>query len=266
MDLKNEILPRVISAAKSAGSFIREESGAFKREVVEEKKRFSDLVSYVDKTAEQQLVSELKGVLPNAGFIAEEGTGEQKDGLNWIIDPLDGTTNFIHGLPVYAVSLALFDGEEIILGVVYEVTRDECFYAVKDHGAWMNEQPIRVSEVESLKGSLLATGFPYYEFASMDSYLEILAKLMRSTHGLRRMGSAAVDLVYTACGRFEGFFEFNLNAWDIAAGALIVKEAGGTVTNFSGGEDFLFNREIIAAGPVHQELQRTIMKFWVATQ
>ena len=262
MDINQSFLDKVKEITIETGRFIREESLNFDRNVVEEKKRFSDLVSYVDKQAEKQLVTKLGDLFPEAGFIAEEGTGKQKNGYNWIIDPLDGTTNFIHGLPVYSVSVALFDGSHVVLGVVYEVTRDECFSAITGHGAFLNDKKIQVSSQPQLEGSLLATGFPYYEFEKMDEYLSILESLMKNTHGLRRMGSAAVDLAYTACGRFEGYFEFNLNAWDIAAGALIVKEAGGTVSNFAGGDSFLFNREILAAGPVYPRLLEAIQSKW----
>ena len=145
---------------------------------------------------------------------------------------------------------------------MYEVNRDECFHAIKGEGAFLNHMPIRVSPVKTLERSLLATGFPYYDFEQMRQYLSILNELMQTTHGLRRMGSAAVDLAYTACGRFEGFFEYNLNAWDIAAGALIVQEAGGTVTDFRGGNDFLFGREIVAGNVIRPELLKTIQKYW----
>ena len=262
MDSRDKQLQQVIDLARETGEFIRSEAKMFDRSSVEQKQGFSDLVSYVDKTAEEKLVEGLSKILPEAGFIAEEGTGERKEGLNWIVDPLDGTTNFIHGLPVYGVSLALFDGEHLLQGVVYEINRDECFSAELGKGAFLNEEKIRVSDVLSLNSSLLATGFPYYEFEQLPQYTDILKHFMQSTHGLRRMGSAAVDLVYTACGRFEGFFEFNLNAWDIAAGALIVKEAGGTVTNFHGGDEFLFEREIVAAGSVHPELIKVISSYW----
>jgi len=248
---------------RETGAFILTESENFKKSSIELKKGFSDLVSYVDKEAERRLVEALEVLLPGSGFIAEEGTGDKVEGgYNWIIDPLDGTTNFIHKLPVFAVSVGLIKGDELVSGVVFEINRDECFYAWKGGGAFCNELPIKVSNVTTLDGSLLATGFPYYDFDQMERYLKILDALMKQTHGLRRMGSAAVDLVYTACGRFEGYFEYNLNSWDVAAGILIVQEAGGTVTDFKGGDDFLFGRELIAGGAVHQKLFGEIKKYW----
>ncbi|MDN5204470.1 inositol monophosphatase family protein [Fulvivirgaceae bacterium BMA10] len=257
-----EILPKALDLTKSVGKFIRKESLSFDRSHIE-LKGLNDLVSYVDKKAEEQLVNGLKEVLPEAGFITEEGTSnEQSELYNWIIDPLDGTTNFIHGLPVFSISIALMAKREIVLGIVYEINRDECFYASKGSGAFCNDQKIQVSEVSSLSESLLATGFPYYNFEQMNSYLTILDKFMQKTHGLRRLGSAAVDLAYVACGRFEGFFEYNLNAWDVAAGTLIVSEAGGLVTDFDGGNNYLFGREIIAGNKVQPEMLNVIQAQW----
>ncbi|MEO6304267.1 MAG: inositol monophosphatase family protein, partial [Bacteroidia bacterium] len=171
----------------------------------------------------------------------------EKKEYNWIVDPLDGTTNFVHGIPCYAVSIALEHKGEIILGVVLEVSRNECFYAVRNGGAFLNEKPIRVSENKQLKDCLIATGFPIYNFERIDPYIRTLEHFMRTTHGVRRIGAAAADLCYLACGRVDGFFEYNLNSWDVAAGALIVKEAGGKVTDFKNGADWLFGKEAIAS-------------------
>lgn len=252
----------LIVLVKETGDFIREESRKFDHSKIEYKGK-NDLVSYVDKEAEKRLVKGLSEILPGSGFIAEEGTSTKKsDTYNWIIDPLDGTTNFTHGLPVYAISVALMKRNELVLGVVYELNRDECFHASKGEGAFLNHAPIKVSPIKTIDKALLATGFPYYDFEQMNKYLAILNDFMQNTHGLRRMGSAAVDLVYTACGRFEGFFEYNLNAWDVAAGALIVQEAGGTVTDFKGGSDFLFGREIIAGNTAQPQMLKIIQKHW----
>lgn len=253
----------VIKVSRKAGGFIREESKKFSASSIEHK-GFNDLVSYVDKEAESMIVAELSVLLPEAGFIAEEGTSDKKgEQYNWVIDPLDGTTNFIHGLPVYAVSIALMQENEVVLGVVYEINRDECFFAVKNGGAYCNAQKISVSAAPTLSKSLIATGFPYYNFEQMPKYLSILNELMQKSHGLRRMGSAAVDLAYVACGRFEGFFEYNLNAWDVAAGILIVQEAGGKVTDFSGGNDAVFGRELVSSNNhIHHELLTEIKKEW----
>ena len=261
INLEN-ILEKTKALTVEVGSYIANEAAQFDHSVVEEK-GLNDLVSYVDKTAEAKLVDGLSEILPEAGFIAEEGTAShQEEEYRWIIDPLDGTTNFTHGLPVFAISIALMQGNEVILGVVYEINRKEMFEAQLGKGAKMNNVAISVSSREKLGDSLLATGFPYWDFKEMASYLKILDEFMKSTHGLRRMGSAAVDLAYVACGRFEGFFEYNLNAWDVAAGSLIVSEAGGTVTDFGGGSEFLFGREIIAAGKPYLEMKEVISKHW----
>jgi myo-inositol-1(or 4)-monophosphatase len=237
------LLPSMITAAKNAGAFIRRESGNFRYDTVK-LKGLNDLVSYVDKTAEEMIVNELQQLLPGAGFIVEEDTRSGKKEYNWIVDPLDGTTNFIHGIPSYAVSIALEHDGLIIAGVVYEVSRDECFNAEKGKGAFLDENRIRVSARQSLSESLIATGFPIYNFSRLDAFMSALKYFMQHTHGVRRIGAASVDLCYLACGRLDGFFEYNLSPWDVAAGALIVEEAGGTVADFSGGGNWLFGKEI----------------------
>ncbi len=239
----------VCAIARDAGSFIREERKSFNAALVEHK-GMNDLVSYVDKTAEQIIVDKLNPLINDAGFITEENTlsivGKR---YQWIIDPLDGTTNFVHGLPPYCVSIGLTDNGQLCLGVIYEINLDECFYAWKNGGAWLNDKQIFVSEKTQMKDSLFATGFPYTNFSRMKPYMEVFDYCMRNTHGLRRLGSAAVDLAYVACGRLEGFYEYGLNAWDVAAGAFIVEEAGGKVCDFKGGDDFLFGKEIITTNP-----------------
>lgn len=257
------LLEKTQEIAKEVGAFIRKERQSFNLNTVEHK-GFNDMVSYVDKEAEKQIVAKLGLIFPEAGFITEEGTNTtRQDQFNWVIDPLDGTTNFIHGLPIYSVSIALMEYDEIVLGVVYEVNRHECFYAMIGGGAFCNDTPIRVSKAENLAASLIATGFPYYNFEQIDKYLEALKFLMQSTHGLRRLGSAAVDLCYVASGRIEGYFEYNLNSYDVAAGALIVQEAGGTVTDFTGGGDYIFGRNIVATNArIHQEFLAELIRIW----
>jgi len=259
----DRLLKITIEIAKKAGSFIRKERENFDLSAIEHK-GFNDLVSYVDKEAEQIIVDGLSELLPEAGFITEEGTKTTRSkSLNWIIDPLDGTTNFIHALPVFSVSIALELNGEVILGVVYEVNRDECFSARKDGGAFCNDNKISVSSAPDLSASLLATGFPYYDFEQIDKYLEALKSLMQKTHGLRRMGSAAVDLAYVACGRFEGYFEYNLNSYDVAGGIILVQEAGGQVTDFDGGDNFLFGREVVASNKnIHSEFLENVKTIW----
>lgn len=253
----------VTEIAKQAGGFIRQERKSFSPDKIEYK-GLNDMVSYVDKNAERIIVSGLEKVLPEAGFITEEKTtakiGER---YNWIIDPLDGTTNFIHGVPTYSVSIALKEYDELVSGVVYEINLDECFYAWKDSPAYLNGSRIKVSDIDTVGKSLVATGFPYYNFEKQAAYIQLFTELMQSSHGLRRLGSAAVDLVYTACGRFETFYEYNLNAWDIAAGVLIVRQAGGEVVNFSGGSEVMDTRELLATnGKITGEMLGVIQKYF----
>lgn len=252
----------IVEIAKRAAEYIEVESARFERSHIEYKGR-NNLVSYVDKEVEKQVVEDLSKLLPEAGFLTEEGTvfNEHKS-LVWIIDPLDGTTNFLHKLPVYSISIALMHHHTLVCGVVLEVNRRECFYAWKEGGCYLNGQRVNVSENGYLKESLLATGFPYYNFEKLNEYLAILNQFMRGSHGLRRLGSAAVDLAYVACGRIDGFFEYNLNSWDVAAGALLVQEAGGFVSDFRGAENYVFGREIVAAGSIHQEMMSIIQPNW----
>lgn len=233
-------------AALKAGTFIRD---ARVTEADVDVKSKNSLVTFVDKQSEKIIVEALQQVLPDAGIIAEEGEYDANaGGLNWIIDPLDGTTNFIHGLPCYSVSIALVKEKEILAGCVAELNNNETFYAYKNGGAFLNGNPIQCSKVTKLEDALIATGFPYYDYTFDDAYLKSLHTFMHDTRGIRRFGSAAVDLAYVACGRFSAFFEYSLSPWDVAAGALIVQEAGGNVTDFSGGDDFLFGRQIVASG------------------
>ncbi|MBD2705708.1 inositol monophosphatase [Spirosoma sp. BT702] len=254
----------ICQIANDAGAFLLQERSQFKRDAIEYK-GLNNLVSYVDKETEKQLVERLHKLLPEAGFITEEGTtGQDADqsALNWIIDPLDGTANFIHGLPVFSVSIGLAQGKKPIAGVVYDPSRDECFSAWDGGGAYCNGEKISASPAKTLGESLIATGFPYYRFDQMQTYLHILESLMQKTHGLRRMGSAAIDLSYVACGRFEAFYEYNLNSWDMAAGVLLVREAGGIVTDFDGGDEFLFRGDVVAGCGIHPELIQAIKEYW----
>ncbi len=278
----------VCKLAKETGAFIKEERKKFNTSTVEVKGH-NNFVSHVDKNAEQRLVTRLSVLLPEAGFIAEEGTSDKKgEHYNWIIDPLDGTTNFIHGFPCYAISIALasahppkegffnapvVDGKRdgkalsfgeggVRLGVIYEINQDECFYAWKDSDAFLNGNKITVSATSTLKDSLIGTGFPYYDYGKMEEYLKLFRHFMQHSHGLRRPGSAATDLAYLACGRFDGFYEYSLSPWDVAAGAFIVERAGGKVSDFSGGDNWLFGKEIVAGNSlVFDELQETVKQY-----
>lgn len=252
-----------IDLVKNAGTFIRTESKGFDVSKIESKGRSNDLVSYVDKETEKILVAGLRKILPQAGFIGEEGASEEgQDGLQWVIDPLDGTTNFLHGLPSFSISVALIQTNTVLVGVVYEINLDECFYAWKEGGAYLNGNKISISPVTEMKKSLIATGFPYSLRGKTDEYFEIIKHMVNNSHGLRRLGSAAVDLCYVACGRFEAYFEFNLHIWDIAGGVLIVQEAGGKVTDYAGGDDYLQGKELLAAGAIHGETLEAIQKYW----
>jgi len=237
----------VIELSKAVGAFIHQEAGRIKAENIKEK-GLHDLVTYVDLEAEKQIVAALRKIVPEAGFIAEENQElKRKERFNWIIDPLDGTTNFIHGIPKYCVSIALADKDEIVSGVVFEINQDECFYAWKDGPAFLNGVEIKVSPTTVLEKSLIATGFPYSDYSLLTPYLGLFEELMKSTRGIRRLGSAALDLAYVACGRFELFFEYGLKPWDVAAGAFIVERAGGMVTDFKEKDEFVFGRQIVAS-------------------
>lgn len=260
MDL-SVLTKKVISLTKEVGEFIRGESQIFDREHIEYK-GLHDMVSYVDKTAERDLVKGLASILPEAGFITEEETSTiLTENYNWIIDPLDGTTNFIHSVPSFCISIALQYKNDLVLGVVYEINRGECFSAWKNGGAYLNGKRISVSNAPAVENTLLATGFPFNEFSKMEKYLNVLRKLMQKCHGLRRIGSAALDLAYVACGRFDGYFEYNLNSYDMAAGMVLVREAGGQTFDFKGGNDCFDRREIIATnGRISSELLDVIRK------
>lgn len=261
MDLK-KVCKEIEDAARETGAFILKESQEYDTSRTESK-GFNNFVSYVDKGAEKMLVERLSALLPEAGFLTEEGT-IKKTGLKycWVIDPLDGTTNFLHGLRPYAISIGLMEYDEIIAGVVLEVTGNEVFYAWKGGGAWLNGKPIHVSTANKLTDSLVATGLPYTDFDRLDQYMKTLTYFCKHTHGIRRLGSAAVDLAYVACGRFEAFYEYGLHPWDIAAGIIIIREAGGQICDFSGVGSKLTGEEIVAANnSVFPEVLEIVSKF-----
>lgn len=246
MNLK-DLTQQTREIAKTVGDFIREQKNNISPSIIETK-GIHDFVTYVDKNAEKKIVEGLSKILPEAGFITEEKTSTKKGEIyNWIIDPLDGTTNYIHGLSPFAVSIALMEKNEIILGVVYEISLDECFYAYKGSKAFLNDKEITVTKTDKVDNSLIATGFPYYDYDKMEPFMKTLDFFMKNSHGLRRLGSAATDLVYVACGRFDAFYEYSLHAWDVAAGAFIVKQAGGKICDFNGGDNYIFGKKIIAS-------------------
>jgi myo-inositol-1(or 4)-monophosphatase len=258
----NNICKEIEKAARETGEFILKESDGFDISCTESK-GLNDFVSYVDKGSEKMLVERLSRLLPEAGFNTEEGTIE-KTGIKycWVIDPLDGTTNFLHGLHPYAISIALMEYDEPVAGVVYEVGGNEIFTAWKAGGAWLNGRAIHVSKATKLADSLVATGFPYSDFNLLVPYMKCLTHFCKHTHGIRRLGSAAIDLAYVACGRFEAFYEYGLHPWDIAAGILLVREAGGKVSDFSGIEKKVKGEEVIAANSsVFPEILEIVSKF-----
>ena len=254
---------QVIDLSRKVAEYIQNERTSF-QSVSVETKTINNFVTHVDKEAEERFVTGLRKMLPGAGFITEEGTTTEKgDVFNWIIDPLDGTTNFIHGIPCYCTSIALMRDKEIVLGVVLEVNRDECFYAWHEGPAYLNGTEIAVTGTSDLKDGLLATVFPYDDFGRENEYMELLKFLTNNSRGLRRLGSAAADLVYTAIGRFDGFYEYGLNSWDVAAGAFILERAGGTVGDFKGGRDHIFGEEILATnGHIHEELLKVVQRYF----
>jgi myo-inositol-1(or 4)-monophosphatase len=244
-----ELLEKALNVVYEAGSFIRLHRKKVLLEEIEEK-GINSLVSFVDKTTEKILVEGFRPLIPEAGFITEEDTVEQSEKKwTWIIDPLDGTTNFLHDIPVFCISVALLYENSPELAIVYEVAGDEMFTAIKNKGAFLNSNPIRVTTEKNTKDVLFGTGFPYEKSNLTSAHLCVLQKVLQHTRGIRRIGSAAVDLCYVACGRFGAFYETDLNPWDVAAGGMIVREAGGLVTSLYGTHSWLTGKNILAYAP-----------------
>ena len=225
-----------------------------------------DFVTQMDKLSEQMLVAELTEIVPSAGFIAEEKTRTDRgERLNWIVDPIDGTTNFIHAQPPFAISIALMEDDKIVVGIVYEMSRDELFSAALGQGATLNGQPISVSNIE-IDSALVATGFPYTNFTRLQPYMAALTDVMEQTAGVRRLGSAATDMAYVAAGRYEAFFEYDLKPYDVAAGCLLVTEAGGRLSDFNDGGDYIFGGEMVATNAASDEAFRSIIRRHLASR
>ena len=236
-------------AAKSAAGII---------EKYQEESNFSvdfkgknDLVTEADLKAEQDILSILRQNFPDDHILAEETSrkNELPEGRTWLVDPIDGTTNFAHGLPIYCISIGLWEEREPKMGLVMELGRREIFTALKDRGAFLNGNPITVSKLEDPGNALIGTGFPYNDLSLVDQYLRFFRTLMENTQGVRRPGAASYDLCCVACGRFDGFYEYSLNPWDVGAAALIVREAGGRVSDWNGGKNWLFGKRIVAGNP-----------------
>ena len=242
------MLNTAVKAARKAGAVINRAASDIERLTVHAKKPH-DYVSEVDHLAEQMIIETLLEAYPGHGILAEETGRTGGEEYVWIIDPLDGTTNFLHAVPQYAVSIALLHKGALQHSVVFDPAHNELFTATRGGGAFLNERRIRVSKQHKMDDALIGTGFPYHDFRHVDAYLGMLKDMMQKTAGLRRPGSAALDLAWVACGRYDGFFELALNPWDIAGGALLVLEAGGLVGDFEGNDKFLESGHIVAANP-----------------
>lgn len=258
-----KLLETVIEISREVGQFLKNEQSKIRKSEIEFKGRSNDMVSRADKEAEQMFVGLLSELLPGSGFIAEEGTSNKVGEIyNWIIDPLDGTTNYLYGIPCYCTSVALEKDGDLILGVIYDPSVDECFAAEKGKGAFLNGNPIRVSDQTNLQQSLIVMGFPYDNRGRQRDYIDILLEINTDTRGMRRLGSAALDMAYVACGRFEAFYEYGLSDWDVAAGAVIIREAGGMVTGFKNENDFLKAETIVSANPTLHSALLPYFKNW----
>jgi myo-inositol-1(or 4)-monophosphatase len=252
---RNDFLNTAIKAARLAGQVILDNLGRISKKEIG-LKQAADFVTHVDRKSEQIIINTIKEKFPHHFFLAEESVKEaETDKYRWIIDPLDGTTNYIHQYPVFSVSIALEYKREIILGVIFNPLKDELFTAEKGRGAFLNGHTIKVSDVDAFGNSLITTGFPFRSKGFIDMYLKLFKNVFHKVSDLRRAGSAALDLAYLACGRCEGFFEIGLSPWDIAAGDILIKEAGGVITDFGGGHDHLLTGNVVAGNPaIHEKL------------
>jgi myo-inositol-1(or 4)-monophosphatase len=247
-----------VRAARSAGNIIVRNLDRVDTLTVHTKDR-NDFVSEVDRQAEQEIIGILRKAYPGHGVLAEESGSQDGNDYLWIIDPLDGTTNYLHGFPQFAVSIALQYKGRIEQGVVYDPLRQELFTASRGAGAPLNDRRIRVTSRRSLDGALLGTGFPFKAQQHLDAYLDMFRALFPKTAGIRRPGSAALDLAYVAAGRLDGFWEIGLNIWDMAAGVLLIQEAGGLSSDFLGGHEYLKNGNLVAGNPkVFAEILKVI--------
>ncbi|UDG83006.1 inositol monophosphatase family protein [Candidatus Vallotia lariciata] len=254
------MLNTAVKAARRAGQIINRASLDINLLQVS-KKQHNDFVTDVDKAAEMAIIDTLHAAYPDHGFLAEEsGASVRKSEHLWIIDPLDGTTNFIHGFPQYCVSIALSYRGVITQAVIYDPTRNDLFTASRGCGSFLNDRRIRVSRRDRLADGLIGTGFPFRDQSGLDEYLKLFSEMTRACAGLRRPGAAALDLAYVATGRYDGFFEQGVQPWDIAAGSLLVSEAGGLVGNYTGDSTFLYQHEIVAGNPKQYAQMVQILK------
>lgn len=255
------MLNTAVKAARAAGKVINYGSQNLDRLTIHSK-RSNDYVSEIDHKAEQAIIDILQEAYPKHAILAEEsgatGVGGDSE-YQWVIDPLDGTTNFLHGFPQYAVSIALLHRGQLSQAVIYDPVRNDLYTASRGRGAFLNERRIRVSKRDKLQDALIGTGFPYRDFTHLDAYTAMFRDLVQKSSGLRRPGSAALDLAWLAAGNTDGFFEIGLNPWDIAAGCLLILEAGGLVSDFAGEENYLQSGNVVAGNPkVFVQLLQTI--------
>jgi len=242
------MLTIAVKAARRAGNLIHRAADNLDHLTVT-KKSHADYVSEVDRAAEQTIITTLLEAYPSHAILAEESGSHGDSEFLWIIDPLDGTTNFLHGFPQYAVSIALQHNGVLTQAVIYDPTKNDLYTATRGRGAFLNDKRLRVSKRKDLADCLIGTGFPYTKFEHLDAYMAIFRDMMQKTSGLRRPGSAALDLAYTAAGRYDGFFETGLKPWDIAAGCLLITEAGGMVGDLQGNDSFLKTGNLCAGNP-----------------
>jgi myo-inositol-1(or 4)-monophosphatase len=247
----------------NVADYIRRQAHDDNRKIILEKGAH-DFVTETDKTAELMLIDGLSKILPGSGFMVEEGSvSDEGKPIKWIVDPMDGTTNFIHAIPFCSISVALQVEGEIVIGIVYGIFQRECFYSWKGTSAYLNGEPVFVANTIDYNRALIATGFPYYDYSRSKPYMELLDYLIKNTAGIRRLGSAALDLAYVACGRFDAFFEYGLKPWDVAAGSFLVKQAGGYVYDFDGGKNFIYGGEIVASNDcINESFIELINKFF----
>ncbi|MEO8166876.1 MAG: inositol monophosphatase family protein [bacterium] len=258
------MISTAIEAAKEAGKFLKYSVGRVKNiEVKEGEER--NLVSEIDKGAEEKIISIIKRKYPSHAILAEEsGANDSRSDYKWVIDPLDGTTNFLHGLPIFSVTIGIEYKGEVVAGVTYDPNLDELFTAEKGSGAYMNGRRLSVTKTTRLIDSLLVTGFPYNIAENPENAIGHFVNFVVEGQGLRRLGSAAIDLAYVAAGRFDGFWEVTLNPWDMAAGVLLVREAGGRVTDFIGGDSSIYKKQVLATnGSIHETMLQVLSKGFV---
>jgi myo-inositol-1(or 4)-monophosphatase len=258
-----KILNDVLPVVESTAMFIRSHTGKVADEEIEIKSRNS-LVSFVDKQAEKELVNGLSRIIPGAGFITEEGTTDQRiSEYTWIVDPLDGTTNFLHQIPFYSISVGLQHHNELVLGIVFDVVQREAYYAWKGGGAWCNGRQIHTSDCKTIADAVVVTGFPYTARNVVPQLIHVFEYFVKNATALRRLGSAALDLAYVAGGRLDIYYETSLNAWDIAAGILLVREAGGQVSDFHGKDSMMKSGQILAVAPaIYPEVLREMQRLY----